>query len=710
MYTKIIRIIIAILAVIYLYAFFITPYEPYSHFIPDFRRWQFFLFILQPEFYFNAFSVGGLIVISDKFLPFFVMVLVLLAANGIGGCLILLLRKFDSGLNNFNVWETKVIALMFGLGFYQTLTLAACLCGLSTNGLRAAVCSLVAFGLVCAVWLLIRKRSDNIDSIVMVPREPVALPRLFVCLLFVPAIAALFASGILMSNDYDVLSYHAEGAKEIFLAGGITFAQHNVYMNMPFGAEMNAVIGMTLMGDVIVGESVGKLLIAAMTVCCAFATALFCYRFLPRDVSAVAAPVAALIYLQFPLVNMVSAAGLVDCVFAAYLMLCVYMFAALLRNGNESNYGTAFLCGIFAGLAAACKYTAVPFLILPLVAVAITFEIFYKVKRFRVVLPMVVGIILGGGLWYIKNAILIGNPFFPLLASVFPVESWDAVTDQRWRTAHAPHSFSLSTLWQAIRQVVINQPLLDPLLIPLAILGAAAVVRKKFTDNLRTKIVMTGIVCYVVFFFAAWFMFTHRLDRFWLPIVPLMAILAGTGTADVVKCYGRKHGKYTLAVLLVVACIYTTLINTSPMPGKNVAYLVPLNSQTRLTEWTRKVNDMKRDGELAIIGEASVFDIKGKIRYATCWNKPPLEDILTEPDATKVTKELKKQKITLIMVHWGEIKRFRSPNNYGFSNFPTPQIFQRLTKNGVLEQVELGEESKQSGVELYRVRKYTEHD
>jgi uncharacterized membrane protein (GlpM family) len=321
------------------------------------------------------------------------------------------------------------------------------------------------------------------------------------------------------------------------------------------------------------------------------------------------------------------------------------------------------------------------------------------------VLPLVIGIILGGGLWYIKNAMLIGNPFFPLLASTFPVESWDAITNQRWRTAHTPHGFSLSTLRQTFYQVTFGQPLLDPLLIPLAILGAAAVVKQKFADNLRTKVLMTGVVCYIVFFFAVWFVFTHRIDRFWLPVVPLMAILAGVGAADVVKCYGEKHGKYALAMLLVVGCIYTTLVNASPMPGKNVAYLAPIRSQTRLTEWTRQVNKMKYDGKLAIIGEASVFDIDGQFSYATCWNKPPLEDILNEPDTTKITKALKEQNITLIMVHWGEIKRFRSPNNYGFSNFPTPEIFQWLTENGVLEQVELGDESRQSGVELYLVKK-----
>ena len=43
------------------------------------------------------------------------------------------------------------------------------------------------------------------------------------------------------------------------------------------------------------------------------------------------------------------------------------------------------------------------------------------------------------------------------------------------------------------------------------------------------------------------------------------------------------------------------------------------------------------------------------------------------------------QKITYIYVDFGEIRRYRSPGNYGFGPFVTFAVFERLVRDGVLE-------------------------
>ena len=34
---------------------------------------------------------------------------------------------------------------------------------------------------------------------------------------------------------------------------------------------------------------------------------------------------------------------------------------------------------------------------------------------------------------------------------------------------------------------------------------------------------------FAAYIFLTWFLFTHRLDRFWLPLLPTLAVLAGLG-------------------------------------------------------------------------------------------------------------------------------------------------------------------------------------
>ena len=53
---------------------------------------------------------------------------------------------------------------------------------------------------------------------------------------------------------------------------------------------------------------------------------------------------------------------------------------------------------------------------------------------------------------------------------------------------------------------------------------------------------------YVVYLFLTWWLLTHRLDRFWLPTLPALAVLAGLG-ADWVR---SRAWSLLLAVLLAV--------------------------------------------------------------------------------------------------------------------------------------------------------------
>ena len=651
--------------------------------------------------------------------------------------MLLMLQRRDAMLKTFRPFETAAVAVMLGLGFFSLLMLMLGMIGQAANG--TLVCGLTLIGIAGAIFLLTvaRRAFFSADPVPPPASTPPLLSQWLIPLLLLPALLTLFGSAVVPSNDYDVLSYHLEGAKEIHQSGRIAFAEHNVYMNMPFGAEMHAVWGMTLAGDWRLGGAVGKLLIAAMTVCAALGIHAFCRRFLPAETAGVAGPTAALLYLQTPWINMVSGAGLVDGVFAAYLLFAILLFCSSWREcpetGNipscrEGGGGLRFLAGVFAGCAAACKYPAVPFLLVPLGAVAGICAWRRHRRTFPDMSPSmlfasacrsaawpVLGMALGGGLWYVKNALLIGNPVFPLLASFFPVEGWDATVNQRWQAAHAAHDFSVAALLRSAWQVLVGSPLLEPLLWPLAGLGTWTILEQFGTEkngdaSKNTRFVLWGILVYSICFFAGWWLVTHRIDRFWLPIMPLLAVLAGLGAARLTDLFGRKSGSKIVTLLLILAATYCFLINASPMPGKNVAFLAPLDAPGRLTPWTRQVNDRPLPGMLAVIGEANVYEMNVPLCYATCWNRPPLEDVLAVGREPKeVLRELHRRNIGWILVHWGEIRRFRGPGNYGFSHFPTPDIFRHCVDAGILMPLETDEESRQAGVEIFQVRLNDEH-
>jgi hypothetical protein len=56
--------------------------------------------------------------------------------------------------------------------------------------------------------------------------------------------------------------------------------------------------------------------------------------------------------------------------------------------------------------------------------------------------------------------------------------------------------------------------------------------------------------------------------------------------------------------------------------------------------------------------------------------------------------------VTHVYVDWFEIERYRSPGNYGFTDFVTPDEFDRLVKAGVLDRPE----TVGTRQELYTVR------
>jgi len=290
---------------------------------------------------------------------------------------------------------------------------------------------------------------------------------------------------------------------------------------------------------------------------------------------------------------------------------------------------------------------------------------------------------LGCGLWFGKNAVLTGNPTYPLLYDVFGGEPWTPEKDRQWNRVHRPHDFSPGSLATSLGQVGLTSEWLSPLVMPLAAL--ALLVRR----HRRLVVVLAVYFGYVVL---VWWLFTHRIDRFWIPTLPLVALLAGVGA-----CWSRDrvwHG--VLIGLLLFGSLSNLLVATSGPGGYN-RYFVGLRRlrehPERVDAWHGYFNTHRPEGRVLMVGEAEVFDLEVPVLYNTCFDDSIFEQLVKGRTSEEARAAMLARGISHVYVDWGEIGRYRSPGNYGFTEFVQPAVFRRLVEQGVLDPLPMLQDS-----------------
>jgi hypothetical protein len=188
------------------------------------------------------------------------------------------------------------------------------------------------------------------------------------------------------------------------------------------------------------------------------------------------------------------------------------------------------------------------------------------------------------------------------------------------------------------------------------------------------------------YLFLTWWLLTHRLDRFWLPILPGLAILAGLG-ADWVR---SKVWVALLSVVMGVSIAVNAVYSSTALAGLNEW----MGDLTLLRNGVPKMLNpplARLDAELPVsakpllVGQAAVFHLNRPIVYNTVFNNETIEAIVKGRTPEQVGEELRRLGVTYIYVDWFEIERYRSPGNYGFTPFVTPNVFARLVEAGVLK-------------------------
>lgn len=661
----------------------------------DANRWKYLTLLLRPDDVFGYWTAGGL-GIFDRTLALIIASIYLTSAYSLGSLTFRVLRgNYDAPLERF------VLAMSVGLGLWSTLTLlVGLLGGLHWQWLFVAL----AIGLpIAEIMVAIRPAKGRAvveNGVTRRLGRSLVLPIAFGLFVLIYALA-----GLMPATDFDVLEYHLQVPKEWSERGQIDFLPHNVYGNMPLGAEMHVLATMTLLRGIIepwYAALAGKLAISLF----APLTALGLYVAGRRFYSETGGMIAAAVYLSLPWIAHVSFGGLVDGVLAHYTFAAIY--AAMIADSDSRKICVA---GLLAGCAAACKYPGLIFA-LPMVLAILGWNTWKAKLESRTPIFVAASISLCAfaiiaAPWYLKNAALTGNPVYPLAANLFPSRTRTPEKIAQWERAHQVprdadgNRYAPSQLINSAANVGLKSEWLSPVAWPLAMIGLIATWRRTET---RMLLVAT------LWIFAVWWFATHRIDRFWLPAAPLLCLLAsGTVAWSMQLVYQR-----TLVVFATLDVVAASLMLMGPITRENGSlqtvaeprWLSPLESLRYGLESHRALAELcKPTDAILLVGDAVPFDLPMPTYYNTCFDDSLLEEWTNDRSAEEIRQAFKQRGIRYVLVDWTEVARYRSPGNYGYTEYVQPAVFAKLVEQRVLHPPVRQERAEQFVLwEIYEVR------
>ena len=373
----------------------------------------------------------------------------------------------------------------------------------------------------------------------------------------IPFLFVMWFGSMTPDADFDVRSYHFEGPKECFQHGRITFLPHNVYTNFPFLSEMFALLGMVIEGDWYWGAVAGKSALFAFVPL----TALGLFAAGRRWFSPAAGILAAVVYLTTPWIDRVTLQALAEgsLTFFLFATLFAAMMAVSRMHAGLSARRWSLVTGLLAGAAMGCKYTGLMQVVIPAAMGLVGGWWFFERRRDvaeteqsgthtpngeehcwpkaassgtplrSLVMNLILfaaGVAITTGPWLLKNVVFTGNPVYPLAYTIFGGRDWSPALDAKFVPAHSPHDHRLADLGTKFIDVMADNDWSSPLLFALAPCALLAV---------RGRRVSLAVWVLVVYLIVTYWAFTHRIDRFWVPLIPAAALWPGRGPRGVVR-------------------------------------------------------------------------------------------------------------------------------------------------------------------------------
>ena len=433
-----------------------------------------------------------------------------------------------------------------------------------------------------------------------------------VTLAVAPFLVLMALGSTVPTTEFDAREYHLEGPKEWFLAGRVERLPHNVYTQMPAGTEMITLLCMTLCGDWRVGALAGQATLAGFVPLAALAAGCVARRLFGTG----AGWFAAAAFLTSPWAVRLAVHPYAEGALCAYGTLALLAVTIAVRRRRQRSIRPALLAGLLAGAAFGCKY---PALLLIAAPAGLALLIACPVRRWLKLATFACGFAAPASPWLLKNLLETGNPVFPLLWDLLGGTGWDAATNARWAAAHAPPDWSPAR-WPHWFGQPLGLDLYHTSLV-VAFAPLAALARPRRAGRLAAA--LGGLI-------ALWYVATHRIDRFWIPLLPAGCVLAGAGLR-----WATRRDERPVRVAAWTAAGVGVLFNLALCVG-GVANEVPFAADPEAAAaWVEEhsapfvaaLNErFGPDDTVILVGEAQVFGAEFDPIYATVWNAPPLAD------------------------------------------------------------------------------------
>jgi len=315
----------------------------------------------------------------------------------------------------------------------------------------------------------------------------------------------------------DALIYHLAVPKLYLLHHGFYFIPGNAFTGYPLLGEMHYLLALFLQNDILAKAMNYAVLCGTLLGIGLFARHVLQNQQFPS--------LSMLIFISIPSVFAVFHTAYNDLFVTFFTLAALYSF---FRWSEDRLTAWLILCGLFSGSAAACKYTAL--LATPLGCLGILWLAYRSGNGARETLRRltlyVAAALIAGSPFYLKNWIVMGNPFYPFFYGIFGGRGWDP--DQT-------RLFDLLT-----QNFGMGRNLLDYLLLPWnlslrakmdtefdGILGPIFLLTLPFLAALRrweTPLQMLLVYALLTFFFWA---STVQQIRHLIPLFPLLALVVG---------------------------------------------------------------------------------------------------------------------------------------------------------------------------------------
>jgi hypothetical protein len=300
------------------------------------------------------------------------------------------------------------------------------------------------------------------------------------------------------------------------------------------------------------------------------------------------------------------------------------------------------------------------------------------------------GVAITIGPWLLKNVAFTGNPVFPLAYNIFGGRDWTPELNAKFVPAHSPKDHHPLDLGVKFVDVMADNDWSSPLAFGLAPL-AFFVARGR-----RITIALSLVVVYLV---VTYWAFTHRIDRFWVPLLPVVALLAGVGATVSTSRVWKCGAGFLIALAVwfnfgIVAgtgyCGYNAMLS-----DRAAARRTAQNAADSFVEYLNET--LPPGSKVLAVGDSQMFGARFPVVYNTVFNPSIFKDWLAGAAAPgtkdddlplkpkkQILDKLHAEGITHIYVDWDWIRRYREPGNYSFTDFVRPKRFEELEREGVV--------------------------